>query len=174
MPIWWWRPSTTRSAPSAEYVPGEYPPEVVEDLERMVAGGLDRWGLSPETAVSVLNLSENATFALSDPHNGRELVVRVHRVGYSSPEEIRSELAWIEALGREGVVETATPVAGVDGERLQTIRCTGSIGWERLPPACTDTHGTGACRPISGASDGTWRPWWAPAPSGVPGVQRSD
>ena len=168
----------------------------------MVAGGLDRWGLSPETAVSVLNLSENATFALSDPQNGRELVLRVHRVGYSSPEEIRSELAWIEALGREGVVETATPRGGgamasacrrsrplrarpramrwrscacPDARRIpRAIRCTGSIGWESLPPACTDTRRTGACRSNSGASDGTWMPWWAPTPSGVPGVQRSD
>jgi Ser/Thr protein kinase RdoA (MazF antagonist) len=125
-------------------VPGEYPPEVVEDLERMVAGGLPRWGLSTETAVSVLNLSENATFALSDPQNGRELVVRVHRVGYSSPEEIRSELAWIEALGREGVVETATPVAGVDGERLQTLASPSgaasrhAVAFVRLPGRAPD------------------------------------
>jgi Ser/Thr protein kinase RdoA (MazF antagonist) len=125
-------------------VPGEYPPQVVEELARMVSSALPRWGLSPQTAVSVLNLSENATFALSDPRSGRELVLRAHRVGYSSAEEIRSELAWIEALGHEGVVETATPVAGVDGERVQMLTSnTGAqsrhaVAFARLPGAAPD------------------------------------
>jgi Ser/Thr protein kinase RdoA (MazF antagonist) len=105
---------------------------------------LPRWGLAPETAVSVLNLSENATFALADPHTGRELVVRVHRVGYSSAEEIRSELAWLEALGHEGVVDTATPVIGVDGQRLQTLTSSAgapsrhAVAFARLPGSAPD------------------------------------
>jgi len=100
---------------------GEYPPEVVTDLHDMVAQGLARWDLSSETAISLLNLSENATFALSDPVAGRDLVLRLHRVGYSSVEEIRSELAWINALRREGAVETALPVPGRNGEPVQTL-----------------------------------------------------
>src|SRR5271154_6100385 len=99
---------------------GEYTPEVVADLQRMVAGSLPCWGLSSETVISLLNVSENATFALSDPAARRDLVLRVHRLGYSSAEEIRSELAWIDALRRGGVVETATPVPGSEGERGQT------------------------------------------------------
>ena len=98
----------------------EYAPEVVADLKLMVAQSLPRWDLSPATVISLLNLSENATFALSDP-GGRELVLRVHRVGYSSAEEIRSELAWINALHRDGAIETATPVPGSNGELLQTL-----------------------------------------------------
>lgn len=123
---------------------GAYPPEVVAELERMVMAALPRWSLSPRTAVSVLNLSENATFALTDPDGGRELVLRVHRVGYSSPAEIRSELAWIEALRMERVVETATPVAGRDGELLQTlISLSGApsrnaVAFARLPGAAPD------------------------------------
>jgi Ser/Thr protein kinase RdoA (MazF antagonist) len=100
---------------------GEYAPEVVADLQLMVAGALDRWQLSPETAISLLNLSENATFALSDPRSRRELVLRVHRIGYSSADEIRSELAWISALRRDGVVETAAPIPGSDGELVHTL-----------------------------------------------------
>jgi Ser/Thr protein kinase RdoA (MazF antagonist) len=99
----------------------EYPPEVVADLQIMVARGLPRWGLSPDTAIALLNLSENATFALSDPVAGRELVLRLHRVGYSSAEEIRSELAWINALRQDGVIETAAPIPGNDGERVQIL-----------------------------------------------------
>ncbi len=105
----------------------------------MVARSLDRWDLSPDTAVSLLNLSENATFALSDPRAARELVLRVHRIGYSSPAEIRSELAWIEALRREGIIETAAPLPGRDGEWVQTLASPSgrasrhAVAFERLP-----------------------------------------
>jgi Ser/Thr protein kinase RdoA (MazF antagonist) len=117
----------------------EYPPEVVADLHDMVAQGLPRWDLSSDTAVSLLNLSENATFALSDPVGGRDLVLRLHRVGYSSVEEIRSELAWINALRRAGTVETATPVPGRNGESVQTLTSSSgrpprhAVAFERLP-----------------------------------------
>ena len=123
---------------------GAYPPAVVAGLERMVTAALPQWSLSPRTAVSVLNLSENATFSLCDPEDGRELVLRVHRVGYSSPEEIRSELAWIEALARERVVETATPIAGRDGQLLQTLisesgaSSRNAVAFARLPGAAPD------------------------------------
>ena len=61
---------------------GEYTPEVVADLHDMVAGSLACWGLSSDTVISLLNVSENATFALSDPPARRDLVLRVHRLGY--------------------------------------------------------------------------------------------
>jgi Ser/Thr protein kinase RdoA (MazF antagonist) len=123
---------------------GAYPPEVVAELERTVTAALPRWSLSPRTAVSVLNLSENATFALTDPDNRRELVLRVHRIGYSSAQEIRSELAWIEALRMERVVDTASPVAGQDGELLQTLvslsgaPSRSAVAFTRLPGAAPD------------------------------------
>jgi Ser/Thr protein kinase RdoA (MazF antagonist) len=98
---------------------GEYAPEVVADLELMVARSLRVWELPDDTAIRLLNLSENATFALTDPASGRELVLRVHRVGYSSAEEIRAELAWMMALRDDGVIETARPQPGRDGELVQ-------------------------------------------------------
>lgn len=119
---------------------GEFAPEVVADLHRMVEGALGRWGLSSETAISLMSLSENATFALSDPKAaGRELVLRVHRLGYSSAEEIRSELVWMNALRRDGVIETATPVPGGNGELVQTLASPSgrpprhAVAFERLP-----------------------------------------
>jgi Ser/Thr protein kinase RdoA (MazF antagonist) len=118
---------------------GEYPPEVVADLHNMVAQGLPCWNLSSATVISLLNLSENATFTLSDPIAGRDLVLRLHRVGYSSAEEIRSELAWINALRRDGVVETAVPVPGRNGEPVQTLPSPSgrptrhAVAFERLP-----------------------------------------
>jgi len=118
-------------------VSGEYAAEVVEDLKLMVAQNLRRWAVPPAARVRLLNLSENATFALEG--HGADLIVRVHRVGYSSAEEIRSELAWIMALRRDGVIDTARPIPGRDGELLQRLNSPGgrsdrdAVAFERLP-----------------------------------------
>jgi Ser/Thr protein kinase RdoA (MazF antagonist) len=117
----------------------EYSPDVVADLQVMVAESRDRWGLSSQTVIGLLNISENATFALTDVRGGRELVLRVHRVGYSSAEEIRSELAWINALRGDGVIETLTPVPGSNGEYVQILLSPSgrpprhAVAFERLP-----------------------------------------
>lgn len=117
---------------------GEYTPDALAELNARVAGSLDRWSLPPATSVSLLNVSENATFALNGPA-GRELVLRLHRVGYSSLEEIRSELAWMNALRRDGVIQTATPVPGADGELVQILESRAAaaprfaVAFERLP-----------------------------------------
>ena len=122
---------------------GEYSPAVVAELSARVADNLVRWGFSPTACVTLLNVSENATFALGDP-DGRELVLRVHRVGYSSAAEIRSELAWMDALRRDGVIETAAAIPGADGEFVQVLAShTGAperfaVAFERLPGAEPD------------------------------------
>jgi Ser/Thr protein kinase RdoA (MazF antagonist) len=102
--------------------------------------------LPPATSISLLNISENATFALKAP-GGRELVLRLHRVGYSSLEEIRSELAWMAALRRDAVTETAPPVPGVDGEAVQILTSSRAaapprfaVAFERLPGAEPDSR----------------------------------
>jgi len=116
----------------------EYSPTVVAELNTRVADNLARWMFSPSASITLLNVSENATYALRDP-DGRELVLRVHRVGYSSAEEIRSELAWMSDLRREGVIETAAAVPGADGQHVQVLasRTGGSarfaVAFERLP-----------------------------------------
>jgi Ser/Thr protein kinase RdoA (MazF antagonist) len=125
-------------------VAGEYTPEVMSDLERMVARGLSRWELSPATAVKLLNVSENATFALSDPTSMREMVLRVHRVGYCTADEIRSELAWINALRDAAIIETAAPIPASDGELVQTFESPSgrtsrfAVAFERLPGRAPD------------------------------------
>jgi Ser/Thr protein kinase RdoA (MazF antagonist) len=120
-------------------VAGEYTPEVVAELELMVARGLSRWGLTAATAIRLLNVSENATFALTDPVDARQLIVRVHRIGYCTAQEIRSELAWINALRSAAVIETAAPIAGSDGELVQNFQSPSgrpsryAVAFERLP-----------------------------------------
>jgi Ser/Thr protein kinase RdoA (MazF antagonist) len=118
---------------------GEYTPEVLADLSAMVARGLPNWRLSAQTDICLLNVSENATFALTDPATRRNLILRVHRVGYSSADEIRSELAWINALRRDGTIQTAAPIPGVGGELVHTLQSPSgrpdrhAVAFERLP-----------------------------------------
>jgi len=127
---------------------GEYAADVVADLQAMVAKGLGRWNLPPETTIRLLNLSENATFALGDPGSGSDLVLRLHRVGYSSEQEINSELAWVQALHRQGIVETARPQTGRDGALVQTLESPSgrpsrhAVAFERLPGKEPDAGGS--------------------------------
>ena len=100
----------------------EYHPHLVADVEAMVRDGLSHWGLSSHTDVTLLSLSENATFRLRDERAGRDIALRVHRLHYSSVAEIQSELAWVEALRTDGVLETALPIAGTNGALVQTLR----------------------------------------------------
>src|SRR6202023_2308559 len=123
----------------------EYTPAVIAELHARVADNLARWMFPPSASVTLLAVSENATFALRDP-DGRELVLRVHRVGYSSAEEIRSELAWMSALRRDGVIETAAAVPGADGQYVQLLssRADGpprfAVAFERLPGTEPDSR----------------------------------
>src|SRR5262249_38476611 len=60
-------------------------------------------GVSPTASIELLNVSENATFLVSDPDAGPS-VLRVHRHGYHTEPEIASELAWMDALRAEAGV----------------------------------------------------------------------
>ena len=117
---------------------GEYSSEAMHDLEHMVRAGLARWNLPENTDVILLNISENATYLLQ-VSGAADLILRVHRVDYCSSREIRSELAWLVALREEGVIETARPVPGRNGELVQELASPSgraaryAVAFERLP-----------------------------------------
>jgi Ser/Thr protein kinase RdoA (MazF antagonist) len=119
----------------------EYHPHLVADLHAMVRDGLSHWGLPSHTDVTLLPLSENATFRLRDDRAGRDIALRVHRLHYSSVAEIQSELAWVAALHRDGVLETAVPIAGVNGALVQTLRSAAGYA-DRQAVAFTFVSGT--------------------------------
>jgi Ser/Thr protein kinase RdoA (MazF antagonist) len=90
------------------------------------------YGLHPGATVELLNVSENATFLVSDPEAGPS-VLRVHRHGYHTEQEIASELAWMDALRAEAGVRTPRVLATSDGQRVVTVA-------ERGGPAATSRH----------------------------------
>jgi Ser/Thr protein kinase RdoA (MazF antagonist) len=91
-------------------ITGLYDEEFVETLRSGAQSLAGQWGLSRQTNVTLLTVSENATFRADDPQAAAPLVLRVHRPGYHTRAEIESELDWIEALRRDSVVDIPRPV----------------------------------------------------------------
>lgn len=82
---------------------------------------LPRWGFGPRATATLINHSENATFRIDDPDDGRRAILRVHRPGYHDEAAIRSELRWLAALGKVRDVVTARVVRACDGEPIQIL-----------------------------------------------------
>ncbi|MEV4097344.1 phosphotransferase enzyme family protein [Streptosporangium saharense] len=74
-----------------------------------------------DAEVTLINVSENATYRIDDPATGERRVLRVHRLGYHAAPAILSELAWLEALRREAGVRTPEVIPAPGGERVLTV-----------------------------------------------------
>jgi Ser/Thr protein kinase RdoA (MazF antagonist) len=105
-------------------------------------------GAHPAASVELINVSENATFLVTDPDSGPS-VLRVHRLGYHTEQEITSELAWMDALRAEAGVRTPRVLPAADGRRVVTVAEPGSaierhcVRFEFLPgtePALGTAH----------------------------------
>ena len=89
---------------------------VVEQVTRTAETVLERYGIPLGSSLSLLEISENATFVVEA--SGSKMALRVHRLGYHSIREIRSEVAWSEALRSGGFVRTPAVIPAIDGERV--------------------------------------------------------
>jgi Ser/Thr protein kinase RdoA (MazF antagonist) len=98
----------------------------VEAMRAELGAALPRWGLSAKSTLAFLSHSENTTFLAHDPLSNRQLVLRVHRVGYHSTAEIASELSWIHALIADAVIATPRPIPDRDGVLLVSLSLNGS------------------------------------------------
>lgn len=86
---------------------------------------LDRYGLSAQRSLRMINLSENATYLMHDPGTAREGILRVHRVDYHSREAIESELDWLTAVRTDAGVSTPKVIPTDTGDRVVTVRVDG-------------------------------------------------
>lgn len=85
---------------------------------------LRRWGISDAT-LELIKHRENAVFRVQQ--DGKRFVLRVHRSGYHSDAELRSELQWMQALADAGIqVPAAIPT--VSGESFITCKQPGLPG----------------------------------------------
>lgn len=104
-----------------------------------------RFGLAPES-VRLLSHSENVVFevALAD----RRLVMRLHRPGYNSLDELRSEVRWVQALGAAGLpVPAAVPASDgdyyVEVSIADEVRFVGVVEWVDGSPVGGPIEGNG-------------------------------
>jgi Ser/Thr protein kinase RdoA (MazF antagonist) len=94
--------------------------DVMDRVTACARAALRRYDCHPGADVELLNVSENATFLVSDPGAGPS-VLRVHRLGYHTEQEIASELAWMDALRAEAGVRTPRVLPARDGCRVVTV-----------------------------------------------------
>jgi Ser/Thr protein kinase RdoA (MazF antagonist) len=82
---------------------------------------LSLYDLPPNATVHLISRSENETYKVEAPSGGR-WVLRVQRPGYQSKNALASEIAWLVALRKDGVVATPVPIAGLNGEWIQVVQ----------------------------------------------------
>jgi Ser/Thr protein kinase RdoA (MazF antagonist) len=78
-------------------------------MSDLIARALPLYGLPEETPLTLLNRSENETWAAGD------LVLRLHREGYHTKPEIASELAWLTALQDLPGLNAVRPIPSAQG-----------------------------------------------------------
>ena len=83
---------------------------------------LPQWGFGTDSRLTLLTISENATFKVEEISSDRRLILRVHRPGYSIPAEIESELQWLHAVKNQGEINVAASVPMVNGEHIAELR----------------------------------------------------
>jgi len=93
--------------------------DVLERVTRCAQRAIGGYDCHPGTTVRLLNVSENATYLVTDPDLGPS-ILRVHRLGYHTEQEIESELAWMDALRAEAGVRTPRILPAADGRRVLT------------------------------------------------------
>ncbi len=93
--------------------------EQADRLKVLAAKALEKYGISKNAGLKLLKHRENAVFGIEDS-DGKRCALRVHRTGYQRADSITSELTWMQAL-RESGIQTPEPVAGVDGNFVQTV-----------------------------------------------------
>ena len=96
---------------------------VVDDMA-VARAALEQYDVGAEATLRLLNLSENATYLVTDGDS--QSILRVHRQNYHRPHEIESELDWLAALRSDGEVTVPTVLPARDGRRLVTVDVDGT------------------------------------------------
>ncbi|KAA0085948.1 aminoglycoside phosphotransferase [Mycolicibacterium sp. P9-64] len=93
----------------------------VSDERDLAELALAEYDLPPDSTLRLLNLSENATYAVEHTGSDKRSILRVHRKNYHRAHEIESELDWLAALHREGEITVPVVLPAHDGRRLVTV-----------------------------------------------------
>ncbi|GFG53917.1 aminoglycoside phosphotransferase [Mycolicibacterium agri] len=112
---------------------------IISDDIDVARRALAAYGLPEGSTLQLLNLSENATYAVEDPATGSKTILRVHRQNYHEPHQIESELDWLDALRRDSDLNVPTVLPATDGQRVVTVDDDGTaryvVHFEMVPGA---------------------------------------
>lgn len=97
---------------------GLYNEEYLQRLAGQIQELLGQWNIDEAASVSLLTVSENATFLVTDENNDQRFIIRVHRPEYHSKQEIHSELLWIKSLRQQALLNTPEPLTMGDGSLI--------------------------------------------------------
>jgi Ser/Thr protein kinase RdoA (MazF antagonist) len=113
------------------------PAEILRGYDPFASAALASYGFSPQARLSLLSLSENATYRVDDAADGRIAVLRVHRTGYHDAGAVQSELAWLTALRRDEGLRTPAVYSALDGSDVVDVVLDGvtrqTVLFELLP-----------------------------------------
>lgn len=94
--------------------------DVLLRLHDVAERALGSYDVAPGSTVSLINVSENATYRVDQP-DGPSLILRLHRLGYHSHDAIASELAWLAAVARDTGIRTPVVVPARDGAAVVAV-----------------------------------------------------
>jgi Ser/Thr protein kinase RdoA (MazF antagonist) len=123
--------------------------DVAARLEPVARRALADFGLPLDSALTLVNVSENATYAIDDPETGRRSALRLHRRGYHDEVAIESELAWLEAIRSDTGLRTPRVLSTRDGRQVLSVFEDGiaepryAVRFEWLPGAEPTPDGEG-------------------------------
>jgi Ser/Thr protein kinase RdoA (MazF antagonist) len=84
----------------------------------LARAALGRFPVTDMVRLELVRHGENTVYRVHT--TGGSYALRVHRPGYHTAQEVRSEIAWIGALRDAGVV-TPEPIPGTDGDPVQVV-----------------------------------------------------
>src|SRR4029077_5262020 len=93
---------------------------VIADDRAVAERALAEYGLSPNSALHLLNLSENATYAVEDATTDTRSILAVTRQNHPLSPQNESELDWLDALRRDSDITVPTVLPATDGRRVVT------------------------------------------------------
>ena len=91
-------------------------------LHEFAADAVAKFGCSSDASISLLNISENATFKVSDCDSEVDTILRIHRPLYHSRQAIQSELDWVQSLRDVQIVRTPAILPFGSGEQVISVQ----------------------------------------------------
>lgn len=104
---------------STDHQEAQVPPEYLDAAHQ----ALERFPIEARCIEPVMH-SENVTFRVTDSDDEARYVLRLHRPGYNSLEELESERMWVEALQATGV-PVPQPLQTLDGNHFSPVEIPG-------------------------------------------------